>query len=140
LFDNEERSVKILGKMAGRVTALLMAAVLFSVPLSVQPCQMAEVSQNSCCFCCLNSSEFSHLNDAERQECPCQMDERQQEVSSLAVIVSNQDSKPETFSVASEVEEITKESHTQFTGLCPHSFLPVSKDPPLYLLHSSFLI
>lgn len=139
-FETEEGSVKIPGKMVGRVTALLIATVLFFVPLSVQPCQKVEVSQNSCCGCCLNSSLSSHPDDAEQRECPCQMDERQQEESSPAVIVSHQNSKPEPFLVASEVKVVTKDYLPQFTGLCPHTFLPISKDPPLYLLHSSFLI
>jgi hypothetical protein len=68
------------------------------------------------------------------------MGEKQQEESSPAVIISHHDSKPETFLAASEIEVIAKDYFTQLTGSCPHPFLFTSKDPPLYLLLSSFLI
>jgi hypothetical protein len=131
--------VKVPRKMVRRVTSLLIAAVLFFVPLSIQPCQEADVSQNPCC-CCSGSSEYSLPDDTKEHQCPCQMAEKQQEESSPAVLVSDQYSKPDAFSAASEVEGITKDYSTRLVGSCPHPFWPASKDPPLYLLHSSFLI
>ena len=138
-FDAEERSVKMPRKTVPRVVSLLIAIVLFSVPLSVQPCQMSEVSKNPCC-CCSDSPDFSQGNHRERQECGCHMGEKHQEENSPAVIASHHDSKPEAFPVGSEAEVIRKDHFSQLAGLYPHPLSPASKDPPLYLLHSSFLI
>lgn len=131
--------MKMPGKIVGRATSIFVVTVVFLVPLSVQPCQMSEVSNNPCC-CCLDSPDFSQANHKEQQECGCHMGEKHQEESSPAVIASHHDSKPETFPVGSEAEVIAKDHSSQLAGLCPHPFSPASKDPPLYLLHSSFLI
>ncbi|MFQ6002629.1 MAG: hypothetical protein ACE5KJ_02675 [Candidatus Zixiibacteriota bacterium] len=139
-FDTEELSVKIPEKKVRRVTAIFLASILFFVPLSLQACQKVEVSQNACCCCCVNSSDSSHPNDAKQHECPCQMGESQQEESPPAIIVSHHDSKPEPFLVASEVEVTTKDYRPRLTSSSSLPFSLTSKDPPLYLLHSSFLI
>jgi hypothetical protein len=127
------------GKIVPRVVSLLMATVLFSIPLSVQPCQMSEVSNNPCC-CCSDSQDFSEASHREKQECGCHMGEKHQEESSPAVIVFHDGDRSLTPFVASEVEVITKEYRAQLTGPYSQPFLRKSKDPPLYLLHTSFLI
>jgi hypothetical protein len=126
-------------KIVGRATSIFVVAVVFLVPLSVQPCQMSEVSNNPCC-CCSDSPDFSEANHREQQECGCHMGEKHQEENSPAFIVFHHGDKLGTSFVASEVEVITKDYRPQFTGLYSQPFLPTSKDPPLYLLHSSFLI
>ena len=138
-FDAEVPPVKMPEKIVVRVTSLLIAMVLFSVPLYVQPCQTSEVSKNPCC-CCPGSSEYSNLSHTPEHECSCQMGEKQQEESSPAVIVFHHGDRSGTPFVASEVEVITKDYRAQITGLYSQPFLPTSKDPPLYLLHSSLLI
>lgn len=127
------------GKIVGKVTSLLVVTVLLSVPLSVQPCRMSEVSNNPCC-CCSGSPDFSRADHREQQERGCHRCEKHQEGSSPAVIVFHHDDRSLTPFVASEVKLTVKDYHTQLTGLCRLPLLLTSKDPPLYLLHSSFLI
>jgi len=79
-------------------------------------------------------------NDGEKNECCCRAGEKQQEESLPAVIVFQNDGKSEPPFMASEVEVITRDYHPQFCGLYLLPFLLTGKDPPLYLLHSSFLI
>jgi hypothetical protein len=68
------------------------------------------------------------------------MGEKHQEENSPAVIVLHRAHKLGTFFVTSEVEVIAKDYPAQLTALRSPPFLPTSKDPPLYLLHTSFLI
>ena len=127
------------GKSVLRAVSILMAIALFCLPLSVQPCQMSEVSNNPCC-CCSDSRDFSEANHREKQECGCHMGERHQDESSPAVVLLHRADKLGTSFVASDVEVTTKDYPAQLTVLHSRPFLPASKDPPLYLVHSSFLI
>jgi hypothetical protein len=68
------------------------------------------------------------------------MGEKHQKENSPAVMVFHHEDRLGTPLMASEVEVITKDYRPQLTGLYSQPFLPTSKDPPLYLLHSSFLI
>ena len=131
--------MKMPRKSVLRAVSILIAIVLFSVPVCVQPCQMSEVSTSPCC-CCSDSPDFSQAPHKEKQECGCHMGEKNQEESSPAVIVFHHGDRSLTPFVASEVQVIAKDYRAQLTGLCSQPFLPTSKDPPLYLLHSSFLI
>ena len=131
--------MKMPEKTVGKVTLLLIVAVLLSVPLYVQPCQMSEVSKNPCC-CCSDSPDLSQAKHREQQECGCHMGGKHQEENSPAVIVFHHGDRSGTPFVASEVEVISEDYRPQLAGLCAQPFLPASKDPPLYLLHSSFLI
>jgi hypothetical protein len=133
--------VNIRREMVGKSISLFIVCLLLFTPLLAHPCQRVYMSKSSgCCCCCKGSGSFSPKEDKEEQKCPCQMAKKQQEETSPAVIVSHHNGEPETLLMASEVEVITKDYFTQFPNLCHHPLLPTSKDPPLYLLHSSFLI
>ena len=131
--------MKTKNSIGRKLTSFLILSVLLLVPLSAQSCQELDVLEKACC-CCSESDQFSQTNHTKQHECGCQMGKKQQEESSPAVIVSHQDSKPETFLVTSEVELITEDYLVQTTSLYSHPFSFPSRDRPLYLLHSSFLI
>lgn len=138
--------MKIVSNMLTKLTSLLLTSVLFFVHLSVKPCSMdsnldqeADISQNSCC-CCANSFNSLPTDDAAQHHCPCQMTQRQPAEHSTAVIVSQLDSKAETFLVTSKVEVISEDLLFLLTCLHHHSFSLSSRDRPLYLLHSTLLI
>jgi len=140
-FDKMARFVNIRIQTLRKTVSLLVAPVLLFAPLSVPPCPQARVSQDLCsCCCCQDSGRSLPKNDGEKNECCCRAGEKQQEESLPAVIVFQNDGKSEPPFMASEVEVITRDYHPQFCGLYLLPFLLTGKDPPLYLLHSSFLI
>jgi hypothetical protein len=134
--------VDMKSKTLGKTISLFIACLLLFPPLSVQPCQEVDLSQNTCCCCCCCQDSGSSLsnNDAEKDECPCQMSEKKQEESSPAIIFSYNDSRPETSLLTSKVEGSFEDYQSQLVGLSPHTIFLPSRDQPLYILHSSFLI
>ncbi len=126
-------------KMAGKIGTLLIIPVLLVVPVSVLPCQEADIGQDTCC-CCESSSQLSQPVDSKQHECPCQISEKEPAESSPAVITSNHERAPEPLWLASGNEEPRENCVAQLGGLHGNHFLLLSKDPPLYLLNSSFLI
>lgn len=130
-------------KMLRRTISVFIAFLLLIPPLSAQLCERVELSQNSCCCCCSccqDSGPPLSDSDAEKDDCACQMSEKQQEKSSPAAVFSYNDSRPKIVLLASKVEEITKDYQSQLVGLHRHSYFLPSRDQPLYILHSSFLI
>jgi len=135
--------VAMKSKMLGRTISVFVGFLLLIPPLSAQPCQRVDLSQNSCCCCCpccQNSVPSLSDSDVERAECACQIREKQQEESSPAVIFSQHDGRPEISFSSSQVEGFTEDCPSQLTGLPPHSYLLPTRDQPLYILHSSLLI
>ena len=131
-----------------KTISLLLVSILLLSPLSVQSCPMtptqdqkADVSANTCCGCCANSSTTSLPSDAaEQHQCPCQMTEKQPEERSPAVVVYRYDSKPETFLVTLEIQLISEDYSPKLIVSSPHTFFLPSRDRPLFLLHSTLLI
>jgi len=68
------------------------------------------------------------------------MSEKQTEENSPAVIVSYDDNKPEAYLVAGEVELLNADSFIQQTCFYSPTFHLPSRDRPLYILYSTFLI
>jgi len=131
--------VTIERKMVRRITAIVIAGILLFVPASVQPCQKVDISEDTCC-CCETSGQLSQPDDTKQHECPCQISESQPVESSPAVIISHHKRAPEPLLLAAEIEGPTENYLAPFAGLNTNYFLLLSRDPPLYLLNSSFLI
>lgn len=130
-------------KILRRAISVFIAFLLLIPPLSARLCERAELSQNSCCCCCpccQDSGPPLSDSDAEKDECPCQMSEKKQDESSPAVIFFYNDSRPETFLLTSKVEGSFEDYQSQLAGLSPHTLFLPTRDQPLYILHSSFLI
>ena len=130
-------------KMLRRTISVFIAFLLLIPPLSAQLCERVELSQNSCCCCCSccqDSGPPLSDSDAEKDDCACQMSEKLQEESLPAAVFSYNESRPKIVLLASEVEEITKDYQSQFADLSPHTLFLPTRDQPLYILHSSFLI
>lgn len=130
-----------------KIISLLLVSILLFLPLSAQSCptiptpdQKEDVSANACCGCCANSSTSLPSDNGNQHNCPCQMTEKQSEDRSPAVIISHDDSKSETSLVTSNVEERSENYPSQPIFSSTHSFSLASRDRPLYLLHSLFLI
>ena len=139
LSEFEEHLVKISRKTLGSLILPLTLSLLLFAPPTIQPCQEAEASQSNCC-CCQNSCQHVVSSDSKHSQCPCQMEEKQKEESSPGVIVSKHDSKPKPLFLAWEIEVIPEDHFPQLASSYSHNFSVLSRDPPLYLLNSSFLI
>lgn len=128
-------------KILGRTISLFIASLLLFPSLSVQLCEGVELSENTCCSCCCQSSESLLANeDAAADDCSCEITEKDTEESSPAVVISRNDSGPETFVFALEVKGINEDHQSQLDSLALHSYSLLKKDQPLYILNSSFLI
>lgn len=125
-------------KMAEKIGALLIIPVLLVVPVSVLPCQEADIAQNTCC-CCESTGSLLQPDDSKEHECPCQISEKEPAESSPAVIVSYHERTPEPLSLASAIEEPAPNHVTRCAGLNTNQFLLFNNDQPLYLLNQSFL-
>jgi len=141
-FDIEARSVNMKREILGKTISLFIASLLLFPSLSVQLCEGVELSQNTCCCCCCcqDSESFLANEDAAADDCSCEITEKDTKESSPAVVIFRNDSGPETFVLASEVEGINEDHQSQLGGLSLHSYSLFKKDQPLYILHSSFLI
>lgn len=134
-------------RISTKITSILLTSLLLFASLFAQPCsfefkldQRMEKSSSSGCGCCANTSESSSSEGTDQHNCPCQMSEKQPEENSPAVIVSYDDNKPEAYLVAGEFELLDADSFIRQTCLCPHAFYLPSRDRPLYILNSTFLI
>ncbi len=130
-----------------KIISILLISVLLIIPLSAQACSMdprlgqgMEKSPDECCGCCNQSSTVSSSGSADRNECPCGIKEKQAEENSPAVIVSYDDNKTEAYLVAGEHELLNADTFIRQTCLRSHTFYLPSRDHPLYILNSTFLI
>jgi len=131
--------VKMLKKIVRKITALLIVSLMLFFPVSLQACQEAEGFQETCC-CCQNSDQHQKFDLAEQDECPCQLNEKRHTESQPATVVSHQESRPENLPSTLDVEFTSQNCFSQFRGTYNDRILLFSKGPPLYILHSSFLI
>ena len=129
------------------ITSILLASVLLFASLFAQPCsfeskpdQRMEKPSRDVCGCCANASASSSSEGTGQHSCPCQMKEKQAEENSPAVIVSYNDNNPEANLVAGEIELLNADSFIRQTCLRSHTFCLPSRDRPLYILNSTFLI
>jgi hypothetical protein len=131
-----------------KTISVLLVSILLISPLSAQSCpiiptpdQKVDVSVNTCCGCCANSSTASLPSDAaEQHQCPCKMTEKQTEERSPGVVVNRYDSKPETLLVTLVAELISEDCLPKLIISSSHTFFLPSRDRPLFLLHSTLLI
>ena len=136
-------SLRILTK----ITSLLLTSVLLVIPLFAQPCfidskleKKLDNTSGNCCGCCVNLSPSSSSDCSDQHNCPCQMSEKQPEENSPVIIVSYNDNKPEENLVAGEIELLNVDSFIRQTCFRSHDFYLPSRDRPLYILNSTFLI
>ena len=129
------------------ITSILLTSVLLFSSLFAQPCsleskldQRMEKSSNDGCGCCANASASSSSDDTDQHKCPCQMNEKKAEENSPAIIISNDDNKPEAYLVAGEIETSYADSFIRQTCFYSHPFHLPSRDRPIYIINSSFLI
>jgi hypothetical protein len=133
--------VNTVAKKTVRAVSLLIVCLLIIPALPAQPCETsAQPADNCCCCCCQNSGSFSPEDDAPKHDCPCQMAEEQPKENSPAVISSNHLSSPETSLLTSEVEGPFEDLQIRLSDSSPHTLFLPSRDQPLYILNSSFLI
>jgi hypothetical protein len=131
-----------------KTISLLLVSILLLSFLSVQSCPMiptpdqkVDVSANTCCGCCANSSTTSLPSDAaEQHQCPCKMSEKQPEQRSPAVVVTPYENKPEASLLALEIELISEDCSPKLIISLSHNFFLPCRDRPLFLLHSTLLI
>jgi hypothetical protein len=129
------------------ITSILLTCVLLFTSLFAQPCsfeskldQRPDKSSVGSCGCCANSSTSSSFDGTDQHNCPCQMREKQAEENSPAIIASYDDNKPEANLVAGEIEPLNADSFIRQICLRSPIFYLPSRDRPLYILNSTFLI
>jgi len=131
--------VRIMKAIVSKVAAIVIVGVLFVGPANLQSCNYCDFSEEMCC-CCENFCQSSQHNDRDKKECSCEISEGTKAESPSAVIVTHPDNKPKMDSGSVEVEIIDKFCFTQLSDSNPYTSAFLSRDPPLYLLNSSFLI
>ncbi|NIN00831.1 MAG: hypothetical protein GTO24_22940 [candidate division Zixibacteria bacterium] len=127
-------------KILARLISLLIISLLLVPPLSAQPCERAEASQQTCCCCCPDSGPSRSINDAEKDECSCQISEQSQKDKSSPIIVFQNDTRPVTLLPAARIGDNAEDFQGQLGGSPLEAPDRASGDRPLYILHSSFLI
>ena len=126
----------------GKIISLAVACLLLFPPFPAESCEEGDQMQETCCCCacCHDSEPFLPQNDAERDDCSCRITEKNDVENSPAVIFSSNDNRPQTSLLTSKVEASFEDYQSRLVSqLSKALFLP-SRDQPLYILHSSFLI
>jgi hypothetical protein len=132
--------------MLTKSTSLLIASVLLFTSFSVPTCPLIQMrdkntdSPEKTCCCCQNSSQKIQKNKTPEHNCPCQASEKKTEDRSPAMVISNYDVKPE--GIVTTLEN-TPVQENQLSPICfssHHNFTLSSRDRPLYILQSSYLI
>ena len=134
--------MKIRHKNVQVAISLLAICAFFIVPLRVQPCETTEVPEQACCCCtcCQETESAPSKSHAQDDECSCSMAERHDQESSPAVLVSASDNRPEISPLTFEVrQEFEGDPNRPLDFASRNPTLP-SRDQPLYILNSSFLI
>jgi hypothetical protein len=129
-------------KNAQVAISLLAICALFCAPVWGQPCETTEALEEACCCCpcCQETDSSLAETGGEGDDCPCEMSEADESEGSPAVILSNRSGGVEILLVASSARGETDDYRSSsITQLFSSLFLP-SRDQPLYILHSSFLI
>jgi len=146
-FLAEEHCMRNYLRTSTKIISFLLSCVLLIVPLSSQVCSMdprldqgMDKSSDECCGCCSQSSTVSSSGSTDQNDCPCGIKEKQPEENSPVIIVSYNDNKPEAYLVAGELELLNADSFIRQTCLRSHTFYLPSRDRPLYILNSTFLI
>ena len=129
-------------KNAQAAISLFVMCALFLAPVSVQACDTTEAVEEACCCCpCCQETEYSPSESHnQKDECSCRIAEKHEEENSPAVLVSVNDDRPQISLLTLEIKgsfECEQSRPLDFGSRNP--ILP-SRDQPLYILHSSFLI
>jgi hypothetical protein len=147
IFYTEEHCMKNSLRISIRITSILLTSVMLFASLFAQPCsfeskldQRPEKSSSDGCGCCTNTSASSSSEGTGQNNCPCQMSDKQAEEKSPAIFVSYDDNKPEAYLIAGEIELLNADSFIRQTSFYSHPFHLPSRDRPLYILNSTFLI
>jgi hypothetical protein len=122
--------------------SLFVICALFLAPVSVRPCEAVEAPEHTCCSCpcCQDSKPSPPDNHAQKDECSCRIAEKHEEENSPAVVVSVNGDKLQTSLLTSNIEGSFERHPSQFADIGSPNFIFPSRDQPLYILHSSFLI
>ena len=129
-------------KNAQVAISLLVVCAFFIVPVWGRPCETTEVPEQACCCCacCQETEPPPTENHSHRDECACRMAERHNQETSPAVPVSASDNKPEMSPLTFEVRETLEGDPNRPLDFGSHNPTLPSRDQPLYILNSSFLI
>jgi len=134
--------VNIPHKNAQAAISLLVMCAFFLAPVAVRPCETTEVPEQTCCCCpCCQETESSPSEShTQKDECSCRMAEKHEEENSPAVIVSVKDDKPQISLPTLEIEGSFECEQSRPLDFGSRNLILPSRDQPLYILHSSFLI
>jgi hypothetical protein len=122
--------------------SLFVMCALFLAPVAVRPCETTEVPEQSCCCCpCCQETESSPSEShPQKDECSCRMAEKHDEENSPAVLVSDNDDKPQISLLTLEIKGSFECQQGRPLDSGSRNLILPSRDHPLYILHSSFLI
>jgi hypothetical protein len=134
--------VKIGHKKAQAAISLFVMCMLFLAPVALRPCETTEAPEHTCCCCacCQESEPPPAENHSHRDECSCRMAERHDQESSPAVLVSASDNRPEMSPLTFEVRQAFEGDPNRPLDFDSRNPTLPSRDQPLYILNSSFLI
>ena len=136
-FRYQEQSMRILENTKMKLALLVIAFIFFFLSGVILPCQKCDISQKTCC--CESSCQVSPKNE-QKGDCPCEIKKWPESQSSPEIILPDYSKKSELILKAYKFEFTDEDIFTKQKDKYCHLLILLSRDPPLYLLNSSFLI
>lgn len=129
-------------KNAQAAISLFVMCALFLAPVSVGQCETTEAPEQSCCCCpcCQDAKSPQQETEDDKDGCPCEMSEAEESEGSPALIFSNRSGGAQILFEATSTHEETNHYQSPFIAERFSSLSLPSRDHPLYILHSAFLI
>lgn len=129
--------MRILENRRMKVALIVIAFIFFFLSSAILPCQRCDISQKT--RCCESSCQVSASSEQEG-DCSCEIKKCPEPPSSPEVILPDYSKKTESLLQAYKFEFAGEDSFDQQKDTNCHFLILLSRDPPLYLLNSSFLI
>jgi hypothetical protein len=129
--------MRILENKKMKVALLVIAFIFFFLSGVILPCQKCDISQKNCCS--ESSCQVSTKNE-QKGDCSCEIRKWPESPSSPEVILPDYSKKSESILKPYEFEFAGESALAQQKDNNFHFLTLLSRDPPLYLLNSTFLI
>lgn len=136
-FTNSRAVMRISENTKMKAALLVITFIFFFLSGAVLPCQKCEISQKTCCP--EKSCKVSTGNE-QKGDCSCEIRKWPESQSSPEAILPDYSKKSDFILQPYKFEFASEDIFAQQEDTNCHLLILLSRDPPLYLLNSSFLI
>ena len=136
-FRSQEQLMRILENTKMKLALIIIAFIFFFLSGAILPCQKCNISKKTCC--CESSCKVS-TNNEQQGDCPCEIRKWPESPSSPEAMLPDYSKKSESILQPYKFEFAGEDIFAQQEDTNCHFLILLSRDPPLYLLNSSFLI